>query len=550
MKLFFATYAFFIGSYCDSVADTLYVSTSVSIQYIISGASSGDWIILEPGSHQGPIIPYGRELTIGSRFLLDGDTSWISETVVQSLDIGEDSSSAAIYSYDEADGELRGLTLRGGSGTLNDRYNIAVGGCVYIDRANVTIQNCRLTGGETLVGSGAFVTGTPWLRDARLQIFDSLIDSCHAEEWGGGIYADHCTLTVERCILRDLSCGMATAGLDAGTSFVVLDSLVVTHCFGGYGGIALSTVWGSVTACEFYDNATPATGFCNDLSVQDFWGTIEKCIFRDTEAPWPSVFIGGPNGQTEFIGNVLENNTTSVVTGTLIMNNQNDNVVSHNIFRNNHNVQGGAIYAFSDADALVEFNTFIGNSSGNPEKGSLLQSNTRGQPRLTNNIIIGNIGNCIAGMPEYPLILDARNNWWGHESGPYHAEQNPLGLGDTLVGDSVLFVPWLSAPPDTTQPAAIRPEQNRPLVGTWDLQAVFPNPFNNAFTLSLAGFAGNTFQIALHNLLGQRVASLHSGPALGGLFSFAVSSELSSGVYFLVAQDDRARESIKVVLLK
>jgi len=39
-------------------------------------------------------------------------------------------------------------------------------------------------------------------------------------------------------------------------------------------------------------------------------------------------------------------------------------------------------------------------------------------------------------------ILDARGNWWGHASGPYHATLNPAGLGNN-VSDDVLFEPWL-----------------------------------------------------------------------------------------------------------
>ncbi len=42
-------------------------------------------------------------------------------------------------------------------------------------------------------------------------------------------------------------------------------------------------------------------------------------------------------------------------------------------------------------------------------------------------------------------VLDARQNYWGAPSGPFHATQNPAGLGDT-VGDNILFYPWLTTP--------------------------------------------------------------------------------------------------------
>ena len=41
--------------------------------------------------------------------------------------------------------------------------------------------------------------------------------------------------------------------------------------------------------------------------------------------------------------------------------------------------------------------------------------------------------------------VDARENWWGHETGPYHPEQNPDGQGD-CVSDGVIFIPWLEVP--------------------------------------------------------------------------------------------------------
>jgi len=43
--------------------------------------------------------------------------------------------------------------------------------------------------------------------------------------------------------------------------------------------------------------------------------------------------------------------------------------------------------------------------------------------------------------PTY-YVFDARYNWWGDQSGPYHPAINPTGLGDK-VSDYVSFIPWL-----------------------------------------------------------------------------------------------------------
>jgi len=50
-----------------------------------------------------------------------------------------------------------------------------------------------------------------------------------------------------------------------------------------------------------------------------------------------------------------------------------------------------------------------------------------------------------------PTTLDARNNWWGHSSGPYHPISNPNGSG-VRVGDRVNFIPWLGYDPTVNQP--------------------------------------------------------------------------------------------------
>ncbi|MFQ6033615.1 MAG: right-handed parallel beta-helix repeat-containing protein [Candidatus Bipolaricaulia bacterium] len=50
-----------------------------------------------------------------------------------------------------------------------------------------------------------------------------------------------------------------------------------------------------------------------------------------------------------------------------------------------------------------------------------------------------------------PITIDARNNWWGDPSGPFHLGKNPQGKGDR-VSDNVDFEPWLTAPVEIPQP--------------------------------------------------------------------------------------------------
>ena len=64
-------------------------------------------------------------------------------------------------------------------------------------------------------------------------------------------------------------------------------------------------------------------------------------------------------------------------------------------------------------------------------------------------------GSAIAGNLIYGIenkgtaVVEARNNWWGDASGPFHSLANPIGLGDE-VSDRVDFSLWLDHDPTET----------------------------------------------------------------------------------------------------
>jgi hypothetical protein len=80
--------------------------------------------------------------------------------------------------------------------------------------------------------------------------------------------------------------------------------------------------------------------------------------------------------------------------------------------------------------------------------------------------IAGNhgLGVGYGGSPTW--TADARYNWWGDPSGPYHATLNPAGLGDS-VSDYVDFEPWLTAPTaieESPKPQVTNPKRGATVV--------------------------------------------------------------------------------------
>jgi len=82
------------------------------------------------------------------------------------------------------------------------------------------------------------------------------------------------------------------------------------------------------------------------------------------------------------------------------------------------------------------------------------------------NKIQGNLlGGLIVDTGDYTEPpLDAKYNWWGDPTGPYHPTLNPSGLGNQ-VSDDVLFVPWKTTPEGIFATIDIKP-------GSW------PNSIN------------------------------------------------------------------------
>jgi len=105
--------------------------------------------------------------------------------------------------------------------------------------------------------------------------------------------------------------------------------------------------------------------------------------------------------------------------------------INGSTFTGNRN---NGIYLDRSGYAAVRGNTISGNRMGiylyDPPGGSTVRGND----------IFGNAEYGIfVSDSDYPM--DARHSWWGHESGPYHPSDNPVGKGDNLSGD-VIFDPW------------------------------------------------------------------------------------------------------------
>jgi len=125
-----------------------------------------------------------------------------------------------------------------------------------------------------------------------------------------------------------------------------------------------------------------------------------------------------------------------------------------------HDIGYAGIYADSDGEVLIKGNQFVSAGKGVDVVG--------GYPTIEGNVFRDNAvgvnvhgtdcgplvspnnqfqaGSQVGVLNAYPewVTIDARYNWWGDGSGPYHPFSNPDGTGNQ-VGNGVRYDPWLQA---------------------------------------------------------------------------------------------------------
>ncbi len=499
-------------------------------------ASFNDTVALTPGTYLGPLVPT-VPLTIAGIGILSRDNADIDRVIIALPDSLADSLNASCVVYRQVPqrSRLEYLTLRGSGGSWNDVTACRGGGAILVDRDTVDCSNCDFIECSSSGPGGAILAASPqYSYLTQLSLQSCRFVGCSSPSWGGALYAAWSSLVMVDCDFD--SCSAFSS--DGGAAFidgciVEIDGISVTNCSGSVGGFRIGGSNGSLQRSVFYGNVG-TSDFAVDLQLDWTSLSVRWCEFRG--AIGRSVFVQTSRGDRlwscRFVGSQTPGGALFVSTGGTTVNVTNCRFDSLG-------GSSGAAYANDRGRISLQRCSFTGNRFSD---GTLYATETS-HISASGCSFIGNSGYADHGTP------DLSRCYWGADNGPYNADRNEGGRGDTV--DVATYEPYLISPPDSMGlDVDERPNPRAALpVRRWQLLEPFPNPCNGWPLIRLDGYAAEA-EAYLVNVLGQRVATLFRGPLLGTVvLSSGAPLPFGSGTYFVVAKGPPEAQQIKRVIL-
>jgi hypothetical protein len=163
----------------NSLADIIIVPNDyLTIQDAIDHAQSSDTVLVSPGTYVENIDFSGKDIVVSSHFLVMGDPSFISQTIID----GDTAHTVTFASGEDLLSVLCGFTITGKVGSENRAGFL---GGILISGGSPIVRNNVITGNlAEHAGGGILVEGgSPTIRDNI--IAENVAGACRGA--GGGI---------------------------------------------------------------------------------------------------------------------------------------------------------------------------------------------------------------------------------------------------------------------------------------------------------------------------------------------------------------------------
>lgn len=341
-------------------------STYSTIQSGINAALEGDTVLVADGIYYEQISYNAKKITVASRFILDGDSTHLNNTIIDGANLQSPNQSVVIFNYTDSTAVLAGFTIRNGRGTLSG-VRLSGGGIKMISSGgkimhNKIINNILHGDSVNCNAEGAAINQSSpspsWVVMTDNLIQGNKCFSSWEHSWGAGGYIRDDVRFANNIVCDNHCISYGTAYSEGGG-----------FCVDGTSGTQVGFI---ATSNKIFNNISQSVGpFCDGAGII----TVRaRNIIVDNEFVNNKCIASGGMGGGLMIANTTDNS-----------------LIRNNIFQENEGASGAGLYVVLETPDLVEIinNRFIGNIASK-YAGALYASNCN--PLIINNVFKDNQG--------------------------------------------------------------------------------------------------------------------------------------------------------------
>lgn len=338
---------------------------------------------------------------------------------------------------------------------VSANVSTVVGGGLYCqESSSPTIHTNTITSNSTDWGGG----GIQCSYHCEPEIADNIIDSNTALQYGGGIHCHYgsSAAIVGNAITRNTALDGGGIHSRDGSAEIEGNEIISNNALGSGGGIFSEGGWPIITGNTIARNTAALDG--GGIFAHDGLATLSSNrIIGNTASGCGGGIKTAISGEISL--NIIAANRASGDGGGIhcAVSFSSVLITGNTMTRNEAAGNGGALLCEGSGPPTLTFNTVTENTSEG--LGNAIYSEDSSTTLYNCNIAYNGVGLHNASYQTVPV---AQDNWWGHETGPWH-EANPGGLGDSLSTYAWDFTPWL-AEADTAAPPL--PPMNLTVDGT------------------------------------------------------------------------------------